>query len=57
MENENNNPHSQDNLQEILNYYKKNYNSKFCSEILFEDYLEVGQNKKFSQFAISLYHY
>ena len=50
MENENNNPHSQDNLQEILNYYKKNYNSKFCKEFLYEDFLEDDQKKTFIQF-------
>ena len=50
MENENNNPDTQDNLQEILNYYKKNYNSKFCKEFLYEDFLEDDQKKNFIQF-------
>jgi hypothetical protein len=50
MENENNSPHTQDNLQEILNYYKKNYNSKFCKEFLYEDFLEDDQKKNFIQF-------
>jgi len=50
MENENNNPQTEDNEQEILNYYKKNYKSKFCIEILYEDYLEEDQKKDFTQF-------
>ena len=37
-------------MQEILNYYKKNYNSKFCKEFSYEDFLEDDQKKTFIQF-------
>ena len=50
MENENNNPKTDNNEQEVLNYYKKNYKSKFCSEILFEEYLEEAQLKDYTKF-------
>ena len=50
IENENNNPKTENNEQEILNYYKKNYKSKFCPEISFKDYLEDGQKKKYAKF-------
>ena len=49
MENENN-PQNDDNQQNVLNYYRENYKSKECSEIIFENYLEEAQKKSYIQF-------
>ena len=49
MENENH-PQNDDNQQDVLNYYRKNYKSKECSEIIFENYLEEAQKKSYIQF-------
>ena len=38
------------NENEILNYYKQNYTSKFCREITFEDILDEKSKKEYQKF-------